>query len=117
MIAEGGNRQLAEAMQHVAATNAPDPKTVGVATGLVKYDLVNWTYQKPDGTRWEMPACVIVRIEDGRITRLDEYLDSVDAVERRIQFFAQPDPRGWKPDTKPTPKAPAGSSGGGTSSG
>lgn len=39
--------------------------------------------------------------------KLDEYLDSVDAVERRIQFFAQPDPRGWKPDTKPSPKAPA----------
>jgi hypothetical protein len=40
-------------MQHVAATNAPDPKTVGVATGLVKYDLVSWQYRKPDGAFWD----------------------------------------------------------------
>ena len=30
----------------------------------------------PDGTPWAMPACVILRIKDGLITRLDEYLDS-----------------------------------------
>jgi ketosteroid isomerase-like protein len=30
----------------------------------------------PDGTRWAMDACVVVRVENGLITRLDEYLDS-----------------------------------------
>jgi hypothetical protein len=30
----------------------------------------------PDGTRWAMDACVVVRVEGGLITRLDEYLDS-----------------------------------------
>jgi len=30
----------------------------------------------PDGTKWAMDACVVVRIENGLITRLDEYLDS-----------------------------------------
>lgn len=34
----------------------------------------------PDGTRWEMHACVVVRVEDGRIVRLDEYLDSAAAA-------------------------------------
>ncbi len=29
-----------------------------------------------DGTAWSLDACVIVRMENGLITRLDEYLDS-----------------------------------------
>ncbi len=33
----------------------------------------------PDGTKWAMDACVVVRIENGVITRLDEYLDSAQA--------------------------------------
>lgn len=31
--------------------------------------------------------------------KLDEYMDSIRAVEKRIEFFAKPDPRGWKPNT------------------
>lgn len=34
----------------------------------------------PDGTAWSMPACLIVRVRDGRIIRLDEYLDSAQAA-------------------------------------
>jgi ketosteroid isomerase-like protein len=34
------------------------------------------------GQRVEVPACIVTRIVDGRITRLDEYLDS--AVVERI---------------------------------
>ncbi len=34
----------------------------------------------PDGTAWAMPACVIVRMKDGQITRLDEYLDSAHSA-------------------------------------
>jgi ketosteroid isomerase-like protein len=33
----------------------------------------------PDGSAWAMPACVVVRLKDGRIARLDEYIDSADA--------------------------------------
>src|SRR3954469_24770372 len=33
--------------------------------------------------------------------KLDEYLDSVRDVERRLDFFSKPDPRDWKPDTEP----------------
>lgn len=31
--------------------------------------------------------------------KLDEYLESVRAVEKRIEFALQPDPRDWKPET------------------
>lgn len=34
----------------------------------------------PDGTVWAMPACVVVRMKDGAITRLDEYLDSAHST-------------------------------------
>lgn len=37
----------------------------------------------PDGTKWAMDACVVIRIEDGLITRLDEYLDSAQAGKLR----------------------------------
>jgi hypothetical protein len=30
--------------------------------------------------------------------KLDEYLDSVRDVERRLEFFSKPDPRAWRPD-------------------
>jgi hypothetical protein len=33
--------------------------------------------------------------------KLDEYLEAVRGVERRLEFFAQPDPRSWKPETEP----------------
>lgn len=43
-------------MQHVALTNSPQPQDVGVATGLVKYDLVGWSYTKGDGSMWDQLA-------------------------------------------------------------
>jgi len=36
------------------------------------------------GQRVEVPACIVVRIADGRITRLDEYLDSA-VIEKIMQ--------------------------------
>jgi len=33
--------------------------------------------------------------------KLDEYLESVRAVERRIEFDLKEDPRDWKPETRP----------------
>jgi ketosteroid isomerase-like protein len=35
----------------------------------------------PDGTPWALDACVVVRMKDGLIVRLDEYIDSAKAAE------------------------------------
>lgn len=45
--------------------------------------------------------------------KLDEYLDSVRDVERRLEFFAKPDPREWRPSAQPGEElaAPAGAPG------
>ena len=34
----------------------------------------------PDGTAWTLDACVVVRMANGLITRLDEYLDSAQTA-------------------------------------
>ena len=49
--------------------------------GFVQQHILEATL--PDGTKWKMFACVIVRIENGRIVRLDEYLDSAQGKALR----------------------------------
>jgi ketosteroid isomerase-like protein len=46
--------------------------------GFVQQHVLRGT--APDGTAVEIPACLIVTIADGRITRLEEYLDTKDAA-------------------------------------
>ncbi len=45
--------------------------------------------------------------------KLDEYLDSVRDVEKRLDFFSKPDPRSWRPSSRPDEDlaAPAGAPG------
>ena len=47
-------------------------------TGFVQQHILRGT--APDGTKVEMPACLVVRIEGERVTRLDEYLDPAAAA-------------------------------------
>ena len=37
----------------------------------------------PNGTALEIPACIVCEVKDGRITRLDEYLDSAHTASLR----------------------------------
>jgi len=43
--------------------------------------------------------------------KLEEYMESVRAVERRIEFFSHADEREWKPDAPPETLAPEGAPG------
>ena len=43
-------------------------------TGFVQQHVLRFT--RADDTRQEIPACIVVQCADGKITRLDEYLDS-----------------------------------------
>lgn len=52
-----------------------------LSDGFVQQHVLSATL--PDGTPWDMDACVIVRIEKGKITRLDEYLDGVQSTRLR----------------------------------
>lgn len=44
------------------------------ATGFVQQHVLRAT--SPDGRRVEVPACMVVTVDAGRITRIEEYLDS-----------------------------------------
>lgn len=37
----------------------------------------------PNGERLDVPACIVCTVADGRITRLDEYLDSAQTASLR----------------------------------
>jgi ketosteroid isomerase-like protein len=61
-----------------------------------KYDIVSrrffpdgWvqqhvlTGQTADGTPFRMPACIIIQVRDGRVCRLEEYLDTAQTAPLR----------------------------------
>ncbi|WP_405182616.1 nuclear transport factor 2 family protein [Nocardia sp. NBC_01377] len=50
-----------------------DVRRAPIPTGFVQQHLM--TVHTRTGARLAWPACIVVRIEDGRIARLDEYLD------------------------------------------
>lgn len=49
--------------------------------GFVQRHVLRGTRQ--DGVRLELPACIVCAVQDGRITRLDEYFDSARVAEFR----------------------------------
>lgn len=54
------------------------------ATGFTQQHLL--TGVRADGLRLELPACVICQVEQGRITRLDEYFDSASVAPWMVEF-------------------------------
>lgn len=52
-----------------------------LSDGFVQQHVLSATL--PDGTPWDMDACVVVKIRDGKIVRLDEYLDGVQSAKLR----------------------------------
>lgn len=52
-----------------------------LSDGFVQQHVLEATL--PNGERWAMDACVVVKIENGLITRLDEYLDSAKSAALR----------------------------------
>ena len=48
-------------------------------TGFVQQHVLRLT--KQDGTEISLPACIVATVADGRITRIDEYLDSAQTAQ------------------------------------
>lgn len=49
--------------------------------GFVQQHVLSATL--PNGEPWAMDACVVVKMKDGKITRLDEYMDSKPGAKLR----------------------------------
>ncbi|MGI4876726.1 MAG: nuclear transport factor 2 family protein [Janthinobacterium lividum] len=56
-------------------------RRVALADGFLQQHVLEATL--PDGTAWSMDACCVIKIKDGLITRLDEYLDSAQGKALR----------------------------------
>lgn len=52
-----------------------------LSDGFVQQHILSATL--PDGTAWSMDACVIVKMAEGKIVRLDEYMDSAAGAKLR----------------------------------
>lgn len=52
-----------------------------IPDGFVQQHVLSATL--PSGEPWKMDACVVVSMEDGKIKRLDEYLDSAASAKLR----------------------------------
>jgi len=53
-------------------------RRVALEDGFLQMHVLEAT--RPDGTPFRLDACVIVKLENGVIARLDEYLDSAQAA-------------------------------------
>jgi ketosteroid isomerase-like protein len=61
-------------IDHLADRRYEEVRRSPTASGFVQQHVLRCT--RPDGVRVEVPACLVVTCEGGRITRLEEYLDS-----------------------------------------
>lgn len=53
-------------------------RRIAVPGGYVQQHVL--TGKRPNGEAFAMPACLVVEVRDGRIARLEEYLDSAQAA-------------------------------------
>jgi uncharacterized protein len=67
-------RTLSWVVQNLRDRTYDDVRRSATDDGFVHQHVLRAT--TGDGRRVELPACVVCTVEDGRITRLDEYLDS-----------------------------------------
>lgn len=61
-------------VENLAERRYEDVRRSVTDRGFVQQHMMRWT--KADGTRAELPACIVATCADGLITRIDEYLDS-----------------------------------------
>jgi len=67
-------RTLSWVVENLTDRRYEDVVRQATAGGFVQQHVLRVT--TPDGRRVELPACIVCSVEGGRITRLDEYLDS-----------------------------------------
>jgi len=67
-------RVLRWVVEHLADRRYEEVRRSPTPTGFVQQHVLRCT--REDGTRVEIPACIVVTCAEGRITRLAEYLDS-----------------------------------------
>ena len=65
-------------VEHIAGMRYEDVRRYPIEGGLVQQHVLRGT--APSGADLEVPACMVVQVRDGLITRIDEYLDSAQVA-------------------------------------
>lgn len=68
-------------VKNIAGLRYEEVRRHATATGFVQQHVLRG--RAPNGTPLEVPACIVCAVVDGRITRLDEYLDSAQLAALR----------------------------------
>jgi ketosteroid isomerase-like protein len=76
-------RVIAYLVKHVRDLHYEKIRVLTTPAGYVQQHVLHAT--APDGTKVVVPACLVVEVRDGRIARLDEYLDAraIEPLTRR----------------------------------
>lgn len=72
-------RTLRWVVRNLADRRYEDIRRFAIPNGFVQQHVLCAT--NPDGRSVAVPACMVVTTDDGLITRIDEYLDSVGAAQ------------------------------------
>jgi ketosteroid isomerase-like protein len=67
-------RVLEWVVRNISELRYEDVRRQATPSGFVQQHVLRG--KAPSGKTLELPACIVCRVEGGRITRLDEYLDS-----------------------------------------
>lgn len=71
-------RTLAWVIKNVSGRRYEEIRRQPTPTGFVQQHVLRGT--APNGKSLELPACIVCTVAEGKITRLDEYLDSAQAA-------------------------------------
>ncbi len=74
-------RVLAWLGRHLPGLRYDEVRRAATVDGFVQQHVLR--ARSPGGVEVEVPACIVATCADGRITRLDEYLDSVHVARLR----------------------------------
>lgn len=74
-------RVLGWLADHVSDLRYDVSRRLAVTDGYVQQHVLRGV--APDGSELALAACLVVRVEDGRITRIDEYFDSAATAALR----------------------------------
>lgn len=77
------NRATLAAMTTRIHDRSYDERRVSVFPGGFVHQHVLRGTRIQDGVRVELPACIVCQVNEGRITRLDEYFDSAHVAQFR----------------------------------
>ena len=75
---EDNLRTLDAIAKHVKGFGYDDKRCVATETGFIEQHITRGI--APNGMAFSIPSCIVCTVVEGRITRLDEYFDSVAAA-------------------------------------